>query len=69
MHIIKLLQTWLIETEGLELRYVFGSVGLFVCKHYSKSYEWVAMTFYGGSRGGKKKSDWSLGGIWVFLDE
>ena len=32
-------------------------VCLFVCKHYSKSYEWVAMTFYGGSRGGKKKSD------------
>ena len=38
----------------MELRYVFGSVGLFVCKHCSKSYEWVAMTFYGGVWGGKR---------------
>ena len=29
-------------------------VCLFVCKHYSKSHDWVAMTFYGDSRVVKK---------------
>ena len=28
--------------------YVFGSIGLSVCEHYSKSYEWIGMKFYGG---------------------
>ena len=32
--------------------YVFGSIGLSVCGHYSKSYEWIGMKFYGGVLGG-----------------
>ena len=29
--------------------YIFGSVGLSVCreKHYSKTYEWISLKFYG----------------------
>ena len=31
-------------------------VNLFVCEHYSKSYEWIAMTFYGGVGSSKTKN-------------
>ena len=41
--------------------YVFGSVGLSVClfvcgQHYSKSYEWIGMKFYGGVLGSMMKN-------------
>ena len=37
--------------------YVFGGVGLSVCKQqYSKSYERIVMKFHGGVRGGEKKN-------------
>ena len=54
---------------GLGLRYIFGSDGLFVCKHYSESYEWVVMTFYDGVWGGKRKIWLNLGGDLSLLDE
>ena len=30
-------------------------VCLFVCEHYSKIYEWIAVTFYGGVWDGNRK--------------
>ena len=41
--------------------YVFGNVGLSVClyvsvQHYSTSYEWIAMKFYGRVLGGTIKN-------------
>ena len=48
--------------------YVFGSVGLSVClfvgvQHYSKSYEWPKMKFYGGILGGIVKNWLKFGGV------
>ena len=42
--------------------YVFSSIGLFLCLNvckqpYSKSYERIAMEFYGGFRVGKTKKE------------
>ena len=43
--------------------YVFGSVGLFVCgQHYSNSYEWIGMKFYGEVLGSTVKNWLNFGG-------
>ena len=35
---------------------------LFVCEHYSKSYVWIAMTFYDGVQSSKRKNWLNFGG-------
>ena len=42
-------------------RFCFGSVGLSVClsvseQHYSKTYEWIEITFYGEVSAGSRKN-------------
>ena len=45
-----------------------GSVGLFVCKqHYLECYQQIAMTFYGGVKGGAMKHWWNCGGDLGFI--
>ena len=59
----------LLEIEGIAER-LFGRVhiSLFVCKHhYSKSYSWIVMEFYGGVRGGKRENLLNFGGNLVLL--
>ena len=43
--------------------FLVALVYLFVCgQHYSKSYEWIGMTFCGGVLGGTMKNGLNFGG-------
>ena len=48
---------WIITSLAKEIMFLVALVCLCVClsvcgQHYSKSYEWIGMKFYGGVQGG-----------------